>query len=185
MLTKLFIPLLTVVSAITITNKNVWAQDANGQFVTNDNDIGNTGGVVNQTAIYSIGESASYGFNGLYCSRPSFLINASNNGNYFSLNSNNSNNYTVSGAFIMPLGGKVGKNCQEISTTIMKTEKFKLEEYKIKSAVETVKLCADMISSGITVDPKEYPLLAKKCSAVAISKDKSSNSQGNTLRQRN
>ncbi|MGK7934891.1 MAG: hypothetical protein AB4206_03665 [Xenococcaceae cyanobacterium] len=176
MFAKLFMPLLAA-SAVIIAPSSVWAQvvqdqtNRNDQSIDNDNELGNTG-VINQSATYNVGQSATYGFRGIVCPRPSFIISGSGNGNSFAGNSSNS--YAVSGALVFPLGGTVGKNCKDLSTTLLEAEQFKLEEYKIKSAAETVKLCADMISAGIRVNAEEYPILAKKCSAVIISKGQSS-----------
>lgn len=176
MLAKIFIPLLAV-STVVIAPKAILAQVApdqsirNDQSINNDNQLGNTG-VVNQSATYNVGQSATYGFRGIVCPRPSFIVSGSSNGNSFSGESSNS--YAASGALVFPLGGTVGKNCKNLSTTLLEAEKFKLEEYKLKSAAETVKLCADMISAGIRVNAEEYPLLSRKCSSVILSREKPS-----------
>ncbi len=176
MLFKSLFPLLAALSAAMLFPSNAWSQvvqdqaNSNDQTITNDNALGNTG-VVNQTAVYNLGESATYGFRGIVCPRPSVVISGSGNGNSF--DGNSSTSYAVSGAVIFPLGGQVGDNCREFTTTLLEREKAELEEFKIKSAGEIIQLCAQLISSGIRVTPEEYPLIAPKCSAVVLTKGRS------------
>ena len=135
--------------------------------------------VLTQT-YYSTANHSSYGFYGLWCPRPAFLLNAANNNadNYYkdslsNFNDTSNDSFQVSGVIVVPLGGKVGANCQEISNTILESEQLKLEELRIRSSIEIAKECANIISLGITLDPKEFPILTRKCSAVSNSKNTS------------
>ena len=170
MLGRKFFTLLTTVSTVLLTPTYGTAQipqtvQDQSNTMNNDNSLGNTG-VVNQTAVYNLGQSATYGFRGIVCPRPSFVLSGSANGNSF--DGNTSNSYALSGAIIVPLGGQVGSNCRDFSTTLLEREQAELAKFQIQSAAETVKLCADMISSGIQVDPEIYPALARQCSAVRL-----------------
>lgn len=164
-----FFTLLTAVSTVFLTPIYGAAQTMQDQSNTmnNENSLGNSAtGVVNQTAVYNLGQSATYGFRGIVCPRPSFVLSGSANGNTF--DGESSNSYALSGAIIVPLGGQVGSNCRDFSTTLLEREQAELAKFQIQSSAETVKLCADMISSGIQVDPEVYPVLARQCSAVRL-----------------
>lgn len=164
---KKCVSLLLAMSAVIATPMYVRAQSSQNQSNTmnNDNSLGNTG-VVNQTAVYNLGQSATYGFRGIVCPRPSLVFSGSMNGNTF--DGGDSSSYAVSGAIIIPLGGQVGRNCEEFSTTLLAREQAELERYQVESSAEIVKLCTNMISAGVQVDAEVYPILARQCSAVRL-----------------
>ncbi len=201
---SIFLPsIFSVIFTAFLAPSNVLAQvqfqqdegNTNEQFIQNQNgnanDLDNTG-VLNQTAVYNVGQSATYGFRGVWCPRPSFIVNGSTGGTTYG--SNSSDSYNLSAALIVPIGGKVGKNCEEITTNLLESdqlnldiEKFKweveqvkLEEYKFNYAMSVIEQCEALISRGVTVSPEQFPELAEKCAAVSISEDQASASDNVT-----
>jgi hypothetical protein len=162
-----YFSVILATSTVMIMPIYVGAQSSQNQsnIMTNDNSLGNTG-VVNQTAVYNLGQSATYGFRGIVCPRPSLVFSGSMNGNTF--DGEDSNSYAFSGAIIIPIGGQVGRNCTEFSSTLLAREQAELERFQVESSAEIVRLCSNMISAGIQVDPEVYPILAQQCSAVRL-----------------
>ncbi|MEL6166904.1 MAG: hypothetical protein AAFR37_25310, partial [Cyanobacteria bacterium J06628_3] len=83
---------------------------------------------INQTGVYNIGESATYKIQGLggrqvICPKASLIVGGSYN-TYDGINFEDNASYGVNAAFIIPLGGKVAKTCEQMAETIASKTKY-------------------------------------------------------------
>lgn len=129
-------------------------------------------GVVNQSPYggtnsnYQINNSydTTYGFSpGIYCRTPSFTVGVYGSGadsgayNY----SANANNYGLVAGLNIPIGGYIGKSCEELAGEIAK-------QRQLDTSLNFIKQCAILKKEGITFDPEKFPMF-KDCDGVTLS----------------
>ena len=120
---------------------------------------------INQTGVYNIGESATYKIQGLggrqvICPKASLIVGGSYN-TYDGINFDNNASYGVNAAFIIPLGGKVAKTCQQMAQTIASKTKYDLE-------IINARACAELIGAGVRLNPESFPTLSNICQGVSL-----------------
>lgn len=128
-------------------------------------------GVVNQSPFggtnsnYQINNSydTTYGFGpGIYCRTPSFNIgiygDGSNAGAYGY--DTYSNNFGVVAGFNIPIGGSIGKACEDLSNEIAK-------QRQLDTSLNFIKQCAILKKEGIMFDPEKFPMF-RDCDGVTL-----------------
>lgn len=116
-------------------------------------------GVINQTSVYSVGNASRYGIDSIYCPRPSAVISgATSGGNDYN------NTYSISGSFILPLGGRIGRLCEEAfeARTI---------HYQLSNEVAVSKECSQLLAAGLNLNSAQFPLLSQYCEGVGTKKE--------------
>ena len=151
--------------AQTIEN-TVTSESQPNQEQTLDNDQNNAA-AINQTGIYNIGDSATYKIQGLggrnvVCPRPSFIIGSGFNSND-GINFEDNSSYAFNASFIVPLGGTLGKTCEEMATTIARKTQYDLEIINARS-------CAELLNAGINLNSQNFPTLSEVCKGVSLVK---------------
>ena len=149
--------------AQTIEN-TVTSESQPNQEQTLDNDQNNAA-AINQTGIYNIGDSATYKIQGLggrnvVCPRPSFIVGSGFNSND-GINFEENSSYAFNASFIVPLGGKLGKTCEGMATTIARKTQYDLEIINARS-------CAELLGAGISLNPEKFPTLSQVCEGVSL-----------------
>lgn len=145
-------------------NNSVNSQSQPNQEQSLDNDQRNSA-AINQTGVYNIGDSATYKIQGLggrqvVCPKPSLILGTSYssfNGISFSEDAS----YGVNAAFVIPLGGSLGKTCKQMAETISRKTNYDLEIINARS-------CAELIRAGVTLNPESFPTLSNICQGVSI-----------------
>ncbi|MBV6625356.1 MAG: hypothetical protein KI793_20910 [Rivularia sp. (in: Bacteria)] len=120
---------------------------------------------INQTGVYNVGESATYKIQGLggrqvICPKPSLIIGSSYN-TYDGISFDDNASYGVNAAFIIPLGGKVAKTCEQMAETISSKTKYDLE-------IINARACAELIGAGVRLNPESFPTLSNICKGVSL-----------------
>ncbi len=120
---------------------------------------------INQTGVYNVGESATYKIQGLggrqvICPRPSFIVGTSYN-TFDGISFEDNASYGLNAAFIIPLRGRIGKTCEQMAETISRKTQYDLE-------IINARACAELISSGVRLNPESFPTLSNICKGVSI-----------------
>ena len=128
-------------------------------------------GVVNQSPIggtnsnYQINNSydTTYGFGpGIFCRTPSFSLgvygNGANSGAYGY--DAYGNNFGVVAGFNIPIGGYIGKSCEDLAGEIAK-------QRQLDTTLNFIKQCAILKKEGIGFDPEKFPMF-KDCDGVTL-----------------
>ncbi|MGF1604247.1 MAG: hypothetical protein ACFCU8_19985 [Thermosynechococcaceae cyanobacterium] len=140
----------------------------NQQSVTNNDTSQAATGIVQQSANYNIGQAATYDFRGIagtraYCPEPALLFSGSSSFGYRGASSNN-----LSAAFVVPLGGKAGRNCTKISTQILKEQEQHLLHTSFNNQYQQASRCASLLSSGASINAEVFPELAQICNGITV-----------------
>lgn len=109
-------------------------------------------GVVNQTAVYSVGQAATYRIDSIVCPSPALISSG---------NVNSHGDFTVSAAIVVPLGGRKNDYCNGALQA-------RSEFYQMSNQVNTALECANLIQAGIVLDPEKFPTLSNYCEGVTI-----------------
>ncbi len=126
------------------------AQSNNSQNAqTNSGSVQNVG-ILNQT----VGQT--YFGPGISCPTPSISLNG-----YGSSIGEGTNLYGATFSLIIPLGGRAGKNCRNLTDEIVK-------QRRLDTSLTLAKTCIDFNLRGVTIDPQVYPDLAKACNGVSV-----------------
>lgn len=139
------------------------------QNTVNNNDTRQTStGVVQQSATYNVGQASTYDFRGIagtriYCPKPSLLFSGGTSFGGFGSSSSQ-----FSGAVVVPLGGKLGKNCTKVSNQIVKEQEQHLLFTSFQNQYEMASRCANLKKSGASINPAVFPELAEMCQGVNI-----------------
>ena len=120
---------------------------------------------INQTGVYNIGESATYKIQGLggrqvVCPKPSFIVGTSYN-TFDGISFDDNASYGLNAAFIIPLGGKMGKTCEEMAANISRKTQYDLE-------IINARACAEQIRAGVRLNPESFPTLSNISQGVSI-----------------
>lgn len=145
-------------------NNSVDSQSNPNQEQKLDNQQQNAS-AINQTGVYNIGEAATYKIQGLggrqvVCPRPSIIFGASYN-NFGGSDFPDNSSYGLNGALVVPLGGKIGKNCQKMAETISRKTQYDLE-------IINARACAELLKAGIQLNPENFPTLSGVCDGVSV-----------------
>lgn len=140
----------------------------NQNSVTNNDTTQSSTGVVQQSATYNVGQASTYDFRGIsgtriYCPKPSLIVSGGSN---FGVNGSGSNQ--VSAAFVMPLGGKLNKNCTKISNQIVKEQEDYILFQSFNHQYEMASRCTALFKSGAAINEEVFPELATMCSGVSV-----------------
>lgn len=135
--------------------KPVSVTEADHNTQHTENEQTNTG-VVNQSAVFPIGEAATFRIEDVKCSSPAF-VGSANYSNWSGGYSNGS--YSISASFVFPLGGD---ECEEAM-------KYKKERIATSNEVNVARVCAEFKRKDIKLSPEQYPRLSKKCEGLKIS----------------
>lgn len=140
----------------------------NQNSVTNNDTIQSSTGVVQQSATYNVGQASTYDFRGIsgtriYCPKPSLLVSGGSN---FGAHGSSSNQ--VSAAFVLPLGGKLNKNCTKVSNQIVKEQEDYILFQSFNHQYEMASRCTALLKSGATINEVVFPELAQMCSGVSV-----------------
>lgn len=128
-------------------------------------------GVVNQSPIggtnsnYQINNAydTTYGFGpGIYCRTPSFTVGVYGNGSSAGSYEYDSygNNFGVVAGFNIPIGGNIGKACEDLSAEIAK-------QRQLDTGINFIKQCAFLKKEGIVFDPEKFPMF-RDCDGVTL-----------------
>lgn len=148
------------------SRSNVVNQNQNS--VTNNDTIQSSTGVVQQSATYNVGQASTYDFRGIsgtriYCPKPSLLFSGGSN-----FGGRGSASSQVSAAFVLPLGGKLNKNCTKVSNQIVKEQEDYILFQSFNHQYEMASRCAALLKSGATINEAVFPELAQMCAGVSI-----------------
>lgn len=111
------------------------------------------GSLVNQQV--NVNNIGSYSFgNGIECATPGIALNAFGN----SFGGDSGLGATVS--YVVPLGGKVGRNCRELTTEILK-------QRQLDTNFALVRQCTEFAKAGVIIDYKRFPQL-ELCQGISI-----------------
>ena len=162
----LLISTATRAQAQTIEN-TVTSESQPNQEQTLDNDQNNAA-AINQTGIYNIGDAATYkiqdlGGRQVVCPRPSLIVGTGYNSND-GINFGRNSSYGVNASFVVPLGGKIGKNCEGIADAIANKVQYDLE-------IINARACAELISAGVGLNSEKFPTLFSVCDGVSLVKN--------------
>ena len=187
---KRFLPMLAMMAIAPMNMSEAQAQTAypngasGGQFpystsssdlvnqnqnTVNNNDTSQTStGVVQQSATYNVGQASTYDFRGIsgtriYCPKPSLLFSGGS-----SFGSYGGSSSQFSGAVVVPLGGKLGKNCTKVANQIVKEQEQHLLFTSFQNQYEMASRCANLKQSGATINPQVFPELADMCQGVNV-----------------
>jgi hypothetical protein len=130
-------------------------------------------GIINQAPFggsnsnYQINNSydTTYGFGpGIYCRTSSFNIGLyGDNTNAGSYNYDTyGNNFGLVVGFNIPIGGYIGKSCEDLAEEIAK-------QRQLDTSLNFIKQCAILKKEGIVFDPEKFPMF-KDCDGVTLSK---------------
>jgi len=118
-------------------------------FNTQDNETSQENvGVVNQTAVYNLGQASTYRLGNITCPDANLM---------FSGNTTNFDDYAFSTAIVIPLGGRTKESCVKAAQVTADRMAFDAEaSYK--------KECSALASIyGVTEFSENFPTLAKYC----------------------
>lgn len=167
--TSRFFSLLLLVSigtkaqAQTIEN-TVTSESQPNQEQTLDNDQNNAA-AINQTGIYNVGDAATYkiqdlGGRNVVCPKSSLIVGSGYN-SAEGINFGENSSYAINASFIVPLGGKLGKACEEMGQALARKAQYDLEIINARS-------CAELISAGISLNSEKFPTLSVVCDGVSL-----------------
>ena len=94
------------------------------------------------------------------CPRPSFIVGTSYN-TFDGISFEDNASYGLNAAFIIPLRGRIGKTCEQMAETISRKTQYDLE-------IINARACAELISSGVRLNPESFPTLSNICKGVSI-----------------
>lgn len=173
---KKIFSMLTSFFVISIPTSVFAGENGFGINVVTPNQAQNTQtatGVVNQAPFggtnsnYQINNAydTTYGFGpGIYCRTPSLNIGVYGDGTNASAYSYNTygNNFGVVAGFNIPIGGYIGKSCEDLAGEIAK-------QRQLDTSLNFIKQCAILQKEGITFDPEKFPMF-KDCDGVTLAK---------------
>ncbi|UJB68252.1 hypothetical protein HRE53_16945 [Acaryochloris sp. 'Moss Beach'] len=141
------------------------------QTNNNNNQLGATS-VVNQSAHYAVGQAATYGFKGVVCPRPAFILSAgydrASSDFNANINGSDSNAITASAAIVVPIGGSVGKSCTSLAKTMAKSSEMEMARNAVFFERDIAFACRELIDAGIAVTLEKFPTLSSSCSAIKV-----------------
>lgn len=159
----LLISIGTKAQAQTIEN-TVTSESQPNQEQTLDNDQNNAA-AINQTGIYNVGDAATYkiqdlGGRNVVCPKSSLIVGSGYN-SAEGINFGENSSYAINASFIVPLGGKLGKACEEMGQALARKAQYDLEIINARS-------CAELISAGISLNSEKFPTLSVVCDGVSL-----------------
>lgn len=162
----LLVSIGTKAQAQTIEN-TVTSESQPNQEQTLDNDQNNAA-AINQTGIYNIGDAATYkiqdlGGRNVVCPKSSLIVGSGYN-SAEGINFGENSSYAINASFIVPLGGKLGKACEEMGQALARKAQYDLEIINARS-------CAELISAGISLNSEKFPTLSVVCDGVSLVKN--------------
>ena len=83
----------------------------------------------------------------------------------------------VSAAFVLPLGGKLNKNCTKVSNQIVKEQEDYILFQSFNHQYEMASRCTALLKSGATINQEVFPELAQMCSGISVAKGLSGDEQ--------
>ncbi|NJK55497.1 MAG: hypothetical protein HC939_05660 [Pleurocapsa sp. SU_5_0] len=159
----LLVSIGTKAQAQTIEN-TVTSESQPNQEQTLDNDQNNAA-AINQTGIYNVGDAATYkiqdlGGRNVVCPKSSLIVGSGYN-SAEGINFGENSSYAINASFIVPLGGKLGKACEEMGQALARKAQYDLEIINARS-------CAELISAGISLNSEKFPTLSVVCDGVSL-----------------
>lgn len=162
----LLVSIGTKAQAQTIEN-TVTSESQPNQEQTLDNDQNNAA-AINQTGIYNVGDAATYkiqdlGGRNVVCPKSSLIVGSGYN-SAEGINFGENSSYAINASFIVPLGGKLGKACEQMGQALARKAQYDLEIINARS-------CAELISAGISLNSEKFPTLSVVCDGVSLVKN--------------
>jgi hypothetical protein len=159
----LLVSIGTKAQAQTVEN-TVNSESQPNQEQTLDNDQNNAA-AINQTGIYNIGDAATYkiqdlGGRNVVCPKSSLIVGSGYN-SAEGINFGENSSYAINASFIVPLGGKLGKACEQMGQALARKAQYDLEIINARS-------CAELISAGISLNSEKFPTLSVVCDGVSL-----------------
>lgn len=151
-------PVLANGSRSVVSNNNAQNNQNNNGTVN----LSPMGGSNSNYQINSVSNSQYQFGPGISCPTPELGVGVfgGSNSSFDSDYSNGANNYGVTILFTTPLGGDIGKKCEELVSEISKQRQLDTEFTMIQK-------CAEFARLGITIDTNKFPNF-ELCSAVAV-----------------
>lgn len=140
------------------------SEDSGSHNEQNNNTRQENVGVVNQSAIYSVGQASTYSIDSVVCPTPAFVVSGSTSGG-----SSFNSTYAISGSVVVPLGGREGKACE---TAI----EARATHYSVQNEVNIARECSALLSEGIVLSKERFPSLARMCEGVSVGQNQEATS---------
>lgn len=111
-------------------------------------------GIVQQSAVYAVGQASTYSIDRVSCPSPSIVISGGYSGN-----SHGSGSVSLSTSAVFPIGGRNSRIC----TNALEA---RMTNFILQNEVNVAKECSALLAAKINLSPESFPTLSKMCEGV-------------------